>query len=89
MSKQKPTYDGGKPKMPGGGKPQWTPSEAEAAVLDGLEADELLQLVAQGGDTKEKVRRWWMNKHPGTNVTDYYRQITVWQAAANVKRYGA
>lgn len=89
MSKQRPTYDGGKPKMPGGGKPQWTPSEAEAAVLDGLDETELLDLIAKGGDQKEKVRRWWMARNPGTDVSAYLRQVSAWQAASNVKKYGA
>lgn len=66
---------------PHGGKPQWTPSETETAALNNASAHDLLTLIHAGGDSMNKVRRWWQSK-TGGDYTAFMRAIDAWQREA-------
>ena len=62
------------------GKAQWNPSDAEKELFNQMTPRELLNVSTLGGNHLHRLRRWWMEKHPGSDVYDFYRAMHAWEA---------
>jgi len=66
-----------------GGKPEWNPSDAEKALFEQMTPTEKLKVSTLGGNDLNKLRRWWMEKHPGSDVYAFYRAMQIWSAGSD------